>query len=49
VPLSEEEAVQALEENGRSVYVFLNARNEQVNVVYRREDGGFTVVEPRVG
>jgi hypothetical protein len=49
VPLSEEDAVEALEESGRPVYVFLNARNQQVNVVYRRSGGGYSVVEPRAG
>lgn len=48
-PLDEEDAIQALEDSGRPVYVFLNARNEQVNVVYRRDDGGFSIVEPRAG
>jgi putative sigma-54 modulation protein len=48
-PLDEEDAIQALEDSGRPVYVFLNARNQQVNVVYRRDDGGFSIVEPRAG
>jgi hypothetical protein len=29
--------------------VFLNARNQQVNVVYRREEGGYAIIEPRAG
>lgn len=48
-PLSEEDAVEMLEESGRALYVFLNARSQQVNIVYRREDGGYAVIEPRVG
>lgn len=47
-PLSEEDAIAALDASGRPVYVFLNARNQQVNVVYRR-DGGYSIVEPRIG
>jgi ribosome hibernation promoting factor len=48
-PLSEEDAVEMLEGSGRALYVFLNARSQHVNVVYRREDGGYAVIEPRVG
>jgi putative sigma-54 modulation protein len=48
-PLSEEDAVEMLEESGRVLYVFLNARNQQVNVVYRREEGGYAIIEPRAG
>jgi putative sigma-54 modulation protein len=48
-PLSEEDAVEMLEDSGKPLYIFLNARNQQVNVVYRRADGGYVVVEPRIG
>lgn len=48
-PLSEEDAVEMLEESRKPLYVFLNARNQQVNVVYRRDDGGYAVIEPRIG
>jgi putative sigma-54 modulation protein len=48
-PLSEEDAIEALDGSGRSLYVFLNARNQQVNVVYRRDGGGYGVIEPRMG
>lgn len=48
-PLSEEDAVAMLEDSGKPVYIFLNARNQQVNVVYRRAEGGYAVVEPRIG
>ena len=48
-PLTEEDAIAALDGSGRPHFVFLNARNEQVNVVYRRDDGGYGIVEPRIG
>jgi putative sigma-54 modulation protein len=48
-PLSEEEAIESLDESGRPLFVFLNARNQQVNVVYRRDGGGYCIVEPRIG
>jgi putative sigma-54 modulation protein len=45
-PMFEDEAVDELEEGGRSFYVFLNARNEQVNVLYRHADGSYGLIEP---
>jgi putative sigma-54 modulation protein len=48
-PQFEEEAALELEALGRDFYVFLNARNEQVNVIYRRGDGSYGLIEPYVG
>lgn len=48
-PQFEEEAALELEALGRDFYVFLNARNEQVNVLYRRGDGSYGLIEPYVG
>jgi putative sigma-54 modulation protein len=48
-PLFEDEALLELEEQGKSFYVFLNARNEQVNVLYRHGDGTYGLIEPRLG
>lgn len=45
-PEFEDEAVEALETQGRPFYVFLNARNERINVLYRRTDGSYGLVEP---
>jgi putative sigma-54 modulation protein len=47
-PQFEDEAVLELEDGGREFYVFLNARNEQVNVLYRHSDGGYGLIEPHV-
>jgi len=47
-PQFEDEAVEELEAKGRDFYVFLNARNEQVNVLYRRPDGDYGLIEPNV-
>ena len=30
-------------------HVFLNARNERINVIYRRDDGSYGLIEPRTG
>lgn len=48
-PLSEEDAIAALDETGRPHFVFLNARSQQVNIVYHRDDGSYGIVEPRIG
>ncbi|HEX6507398.1 MAG TPA: ribosome-associated translation inhibitor RaiA [Chloroflexota bacterium] len=45
-PLFEEEAIADMEAAGHKFYVFLNARNESVNVVYRHTDGTYGVIEP---
>lgn len=48
-PLFEEEAIAEMDAAGLMFYVFLNARNESVNVVYRHADGSYGVIEPQVG
>jgi putative sigma-54 modulation protein len=48
-PMFEDEAVDELEAGKREFLVFINARTEQVNVLYRRPDGDYGLVEPRVG
>jgi putative sigma-54 modulation protein len=48
-PMFEEDAVAAMEEIGHDFYVFVNAENERVAVLYRRKDGNFGVIEPVVG
>ena len=39
VPMFEEDAVTRMEELGHAFFVFLNAENERICVVYRRRDG----------
>jgi putative sigma-54 modulation protein len=46
-PIFEDEALAELEDQNRSFYVFLNASSEQVNVLYRRADGSYGLIEPR--
>ena len=48
-PMFEEDAVAAMEELGHDFYVFVNAENERVAVLYRRRDGNFGLIEPVVG
>jgi putative sigma-54 modulation protein len=41
-----DEAVLQLEMSNRQFVVFLNAKSEKVNVLYRRKDGGYGLMEP---
>jgi hypothetical protein len=38
-----------MEELGHSFFVFVNAENERVAVLYRRADGDYGLIEPTVG
>ena len=46
-PQFEEEAIAEMDASGLTFYVFLNARNENVNVAYRHSDGTYGVIEPQ--
>lgn len=48
-PMFEEDAVTAMHELGHDFYVFVNAENERVSVLYRRKDGHYGLIEPVVG
>ncbi|MGQ9850210.1 MAG: ribosome hibernation-promoting factor, HPF/YfiA family [Aggregatilineaceae bacterium] len=48
VPMSEEEAIDQMELLGHNFFVFLNAETAKVGVLYRREDGNYGVLEPRI-
>jgi len=45
-PMSPEEAAAEMELLGHDFYVFRNAETEQVNVLYRRKDGNYGLIEP---
>ena len=45
-PMTAEEAVLQLELVGHDFFVFQNADSADVNVVYRRKDGGYGLIEP---
>ena len=47
-PMSPEEAVLQLELVGHDFFVFQNAETIEVNVVYRRRDGNYGLIEPRL-
>jgi putative sigma-54 modulation protein len=46
-PMTPEEAVLQLELIGHDFFVFRNVESEDMNVVYRRRDGNFGLIEPR--
>jgi putative sigma-54 modulation protein len=45
-PMTAEEAVLQLELVGHDFFVFRNAETEAINVVYRRHDGDYGLIEP---
>ena len=46
-PMTPEEAVLQLELVGHDFFVFRNAESGEVNVVYRRRDGAYGLIEPQ--
>jgi ribosome hibernation promoting factor len=47
-PMTSEEAVLQLELVGHDFFVFQNAETMEVNVVYRRRDGAYGLIEPQL-
>jgi putative sigma-54 modulation protein len=45
-PMHTEEAVLQMDLLGHSFFVFQNAESEEVNVVYKRRDGNYGLIEP---
>ncbi|NPV53956.1 MAG: ribosome-associated translation inhibitor RaiA [Firmicutes bacterium] len=45
-PMSVEEAMMQMELLGHDFFVFSNAETEEVNVIYRRRDGNYGLIEP---
>lgn len=45
-PMDEEEAIMQMNLLGHVFFVFFNARSEEVNVVYKRKDGNYGLIEP---
>lgn len=48
-PMAEEEAVLQMDLLGHNFFVFLNAATEEVNVLYKRKDGDYGLIEPELG
>ncbi len=47
IPMNEEEAIEQLELLDHNFYMFMNADTTQVNVLYRRENGGYGILVPQ--
>ncbi len=47
-PMFAEEAALQLEQRDDVVLIFLNAETERVNVLYRRKQGGFGLIDPQM-
>jgi len=45
-PQFTDEAIMQMELLGHSFYVFRNADTEEINVIYRRKDGNYGLIEP---
>lgn len=48
-PMTAEEAALQMELLGHNFFMFFNGESEQVNVVYRRDDGDYGLIEPAIG
>jgi len=48
-PMSVAEAIDQMELLGHDFFLFLNADTEKVNLVYRRRDGSYGLIEPELG
>jgi len=48
-PMSVAEAVSQMELLGHDFFIFFNADTEQLNVVYRRKDSDYGLIEPALG
>jgi putative sigma-54 modulation protein len=46
-PMISDEAIEQMELLGHNFFVFTNAETNQVNVVYRRNDGQYGLIEPQ--
>lgn len=47
-PMSVEEAVLQMDLIGHEFFMFRNAEDEEINVVYKRKDGNYGLIEPEV-
>lgn len=45
-PMTSDEAIDQLELLGHTFYVFLNAEDNQINVLYRRKQGNYGLLQP---
>ena len=46
-PMDEQEAIMQMDLLGHNFFVFFNANTEEVNVVYKRNDSNYGLIEPK--
>ena len=47
-PMDVDEAINQMELLGHDFFLFINAGNDKVNLLYRRKDGNYGIIEPKV-
>ncbi|OGO07435.1 MAG: ribosomal subunit interface protein [Chloroflexi bacterium RBG_13_57_8] len=45
-PMSREEAIESMEQLGHSFFLYVDAANQEVRLLYRRNDGDYGLIEP---
>ncbi len=48
IPMDDEEAAEQMELLGHDFFLFLNANTGELNVIYRRRDGNYGLIEPEL-
>jgi putative sigma-54 modulation protein len=48
IPMDEEEAIAQMELLGHDFYVFFNVNQNQINVLYRRRNGEYALIQPEL-
>lgn len=48
-PMSAEEAIMEMNLVNHDFFVFMDAESEKINVVYRRKDGQYGLIDPEIG
>ena len=48
-PMSADEAIEQMELLGHDFFVFYNSDDDQMNVLYRRRDGNYGLLQPELG
>lgn len=48
IPMDEEEAIEQMELLGHDFFIFFNVNTDGINVLYRRKDGNYGLLEPEL-
>nr|BAL52747.1 sigma-54 modulation protein [uncultured Chloroflexota bacterium] len=49
IPMTEEEAIEQMNLLGHDFFLFYNAETDQINLLYRRRDNTYGLIEPELG